>query len=352
MDIKLSGAARRVLNDPALISVRDGWFTRLRRLFDGEDDAKTVFAVAGITGYSGDPSLLYSEPERWVVECLENLAERAGQAQEPDIFTPLCIQNGVFGVHYVDSILGCGVFFEYDQWYSNCLDCEVGELAKPDIDKSEAWQLTRRVTEAFTGANVKLPVYGLPTIASALNVAVNIYGERILTAMLCEPGAAAHDFKIINDTLKELHRRMIAMLPADQLQPVIPDGRIQPQGFGQICGCTTQLISPACYSGMVATLDSELLGVYPNGGMMHLCGAHEQHIPVFRAMKNLRAVQLNDRASEGLAEYHAGLRPDQIIYLYPCDGMPAEKAVDITKGERLILVGWYKINKNTAAVIL
>jgi len=346
MGIKLSGAARRVLNDSALISVRDGWFGRLRRLFDGKDESETVFAVNGITGHSGDPSLLYSEPERWVVECLENLAEHAEQAENPDIFTPLCIQNGIFGVHYVDSIFGCNVFFEYGQWYSGYLACEVGELPTPDINKSEAWQLTRRVTEAFVGANVKLPVYGLPTIASVLNIAVNMYGERILTAMICEPGAAAHDLKIINDTLIELHRRMIAMLPADQLQPVIPDGRIQPPGFGQICGCTTQLISPACYGEMIAALDSELLGVYPNGGMMHLCGAHEHHISVFRDMKNLRSVQLNDRASEGLAEYHSGLRPDQIIYLYPCDGMPAEKAVDITRGECLALVGQYKINKS------
>ena len=345
MDIKLSAAARRVLNDSALISIRDGWLSRLRRLFCGEDDAKTVFAVSGITGYSGDFSLPYSEPERWVSECLENLAENAKQAGDPDVFTPLCIQNGVFGVHYADSIFGCNVFFEYGQWYSEFLDCEVGELPKPDIEKSEAWQLTRRMTEAFAGAGVKLPVYGLPTIASVLNVAVNMYGERILRAMLCEPAAAARDLKTINDTLIELHRRLIAMLPADQLQPVLPDGRIQPPGFGQICGCTTQLISPACYGEMIAPLDSGLLGVYPNGGMMHLCGAHEHHIPVFRSMENLRAVQLNDRASEGLAQYHAGLRPDQIIYLCPCEGMPAEKAADITKGERLVLVGRHRAGK-------
>jgi hypothetical protein len=172
-----------------------------------------------------------------------------------------------------------------------------------------------------------------------------MYGERILTAMLCEPDAAANDLKIINDVLVELHRRMIAMLPANQLQPVIPDGRIQPQGYGQICGCTTQLISPACYADMIAPLDNELLSVYSSGGMIHLCGAHEHHIPAFRDMKTVRAVQLNDRAAEGLAEYHAGLRSDQIIYLYPCGGMPAEKAVEITDGERLVLVGPYIFDK-------
>jgi hypothetical protein len=343
---QLGAAARRILNDSELILVRDDWFSRLRRLFGGEDDAKEVFAVGGITGCSGDSSLLYSEPENWVIDCLEDLAKHAEKAKNSDIFTPLCVQNGVFGVHYIDSIFGCDVFFEYGQWYSGFLDCEVGELRVPDIDKSEAWQLTRRLTEAFVGADVKLPVYGLPTIASALNVAVNMYGERILEAMLREPAAASHDLKIINDTLVELHRRMVAMLPAKQLQPVIPDGRIQPPGFGQICGCTTQLLSPACYGDMIASLDCELLGVYPEGGMMHLCGAHEHHIPVFRAMKALRSIQLNDRAAEGLAKYHSGLRPDQIIYLYPCDAMTAQMAVDITGGERLVLVGQHSFDKN------
>ena len=344
MNIKLSEAARRILNDSELISIRDGWFERLRRLFNGTDDIQTVFAVNGVNGNSRNTSF-YNEPERWVTESLENLAERAERARNAEIFTPLCIQNDVFGVHYVDSIFGCRVFFAHGQWYNDYIECEVGELSPPDIDKSEAWQLTRRITEAFVSADMKLPVYGLPTIASVLNVAVNIYGERILTAMITEPNAAAHDLKIINDTLINLHRRLIAMIPANQIQPVIPDGRIQPPGFGQICGCTTQLISPDCYRDMIAPLDSKLLSVYPNGGMIHLCGAHEQHIPVFRDMKNLRSVQLNDRASEGLAEYYAGLRPNQIIYLYPCDGMPIEKAVEITGGNRLVLVGPHRIDK-------
>ena len=342
---RLSDSARRVLNDPELISIRDGWFARLRRLFDGADDARTVFAVDGVNGCAGSPSLLYCEPERWVAECLENLAEHAGQAKNTYIFTPLCIQSDIYGVHFVDSIFGCKVYFKYGQWYNEYLSREVGDLTPPDIDKSEAWRLTLRVAKAFVNADAKLPVFGMPTIASALNIAVNLYGERILASMLCEPEAAAHDLRIINDTLMGLHRRMAGLISANQLQPVVPCGRIQPPGFGQICGCTTQLISRACYRDMIAPLDSELLGVYPEGGMIHLCGAHEHQINIFREMSPLRAVQLNDRAAGHLADYHAGLRPDQIIYLNPCDDMPAVKAVDITGGKRLVLVGRYRENK-------
>jgi hypothetical protein len=63
-------------------------------------------------------------------------------------------------------------------------------------------------------------------------------------------------------------------------------------------------------------------------------------------MMKLRAVQINDRAAEGLMEYYNCLRPDQIIYLTPCDGMSVEKALDITKGNRLVLVGDYKYIKS------
>lgn len=38
-----------------------------------------------------------------------------------------------------------------------------------------------------------------------------------------------------------------------------------------------------------------------------------------------------------------GLRADQVIYLNSCDGMPAERALEITKDKRMVLVGKYSI---------
>ena len=342
--MKLSNATHQILNDNELINIRDNWFDRLNRLFDGKDDSETVFAVCGVNGQA-DGTLLYSEPERWVIECLENLAEQAELARNTEAFTPLCVQNDVFGVHFVDSIFGCNVYRKDRQWYNDYLNTEIGTLTPPDLEQSEAWQLALRVTKAFADADVALPLFGLPTIASALNIAVNLYGEKILTEMLCESENAAHDLRVINNTLIELHRRFIEVVPASQLQSVVPTSRVQPPGFGQICGCTTQLISPDCYREMIEPLDSELLSVYPNGGMIHLCGTHEHHIPAFRYMRALQAVQLNDRAAGGLAEYYNNLRSDQIIYLTPCDNMSAEKAVEITGGKRLVLQGEYQLKR-------
>ena len=90
-------------------------------------------------------------------------------------------------------------------------------------------------------------------------------------------------------------------------------------------------------------LDNALLGIYPHGGMIHLCGAHEHLLPLFAKMENLKSVQLNDRASEGLEHYVKELREDQVIYLIPCKGMPIEKALEIAKGKKLIVNGAYEL---------
>jgi hypothetical protein len=88
---------------------------------------------------------------------------------------------------------------------------------------------------------------------------------------------------------------------------------------------------------MIADLDEDLLNVYENGGMIHLCGSHAQHIDCFRSMKSLKALQLNDRAAADLPLYFEGLREDQIIYLCPCEEMTVEQAVKITGGRRLVI---------------
>ncbi len=135
-----------------------------------------------------------------------------------------------------------------------------------------------------------------------------------------------------------MHKWYLDHLPLEQLQPVLPHTRAQPPGYGQLCGCSTQLLPPDLYEEFVAPLDEELLTVYPNGGMIHLCGVHTQHIPVWRQMKPLRAVQLNDRAAEDLEVYWNGLRPDQLFYVNPCPGMPVERIMKITGGRRLVII--------------
>ena len=97
------------------------------------------------------------------------------------------------------------------------------------------------------------------------------------------------------------------------------------------------LVSKELYDEFIAPCDEAVLNVYPNPGMIHLCGGHTQHIETFRNMKSLHAVQLNDRAAGDLKYYFEGLRDDQVIYLDPCKEMSAEEAMRITDGRRLVL---------------
>jgi hypothetical protein len=176
-------------------------------------------------------------------------------------------------------------------------------------------------------------------LSSPLNIALNLYGQEFLAAMLAEPGAARHDLRVIAAVIRRLHRWFQANVPLAQLQMVETKGRIQPPGHGQLCGCSTQLLSPDQYRRFIAPLDDGILSLYPGGGMIHLCGTHTQHIPVWRAMKSLRAVQVNDRAAEDLPRYFNELRRDQVIYVSPCAGMPIERIMALTGGQRVVIPG-------------
>jgi len=337
----ISKRAHEILNRRDLIEKRDLWYERLQNVFDGtlnEWNQENTFGIMGIWGKSScDP---YQEPERWVESCLEDLAEHYAVLENEIYFRPLGINLGVlYETHYIDKMLGAEVFHQDDQWYSRYLTTPVGELKMSDLDTDETWNLTLRAIRAFLDADVALPILSLPVIASPLNIAVNLYGGEFLMEMLSDPESALHDLEIITDLQCRLHTICREMVPAGQLQCTCSDGRAQPPGYGQLCGCTTQLLSGPLYEEMIAPFDDRLLSVYPNGGMIHLCGAHTQHLETFSKMKSLRSIQVNDRASWDLQEYFDQLREDQIIYFCPCDELTLHQAMEITNGHRMVLVG-------------
>lgn len=71
-----------------------------------------------------------------------------------------------------------------------------GEIGKNDIRGHHG-------KEHNLEADVKLPLFGLPTLSSALNIMVNLYGEEALVAMLDDEEAAMHDLKLYLDGLRE-----------------------------------------------------------------------------------------------------------------------------------------------------
>ena len=336
---KLSSEAHEYLNNESLIAERDMWFSRMRDLFEGRENeynCKKVFTLHGIVPRPRDNSYLYTAPEDWVTDCLELMLTQRGSGDEG--FTPVCVEYPPYGVHYIDKMLGAKVYHHAGQWNADYLTSPIGSLEMPDLDRDETWQISKRAVKAFLDADVKLPLFGLPTLSSPLNILLNLYGQEALIAMYDDEDAVRHDLDVINTLIRTLHRWYIDNIPKEQLQPVLSWCRTQPPGYGQLCGCTTQLLGKGLYDEFIAELDDAILGEYEHGGMIHLCGSHTQHMETFRNMKNLRSVQLNDRAAEDLELYLRGLRDDQIIYVNPCAGMPTDRIIDISKGERIVLV--------------
>ncbi len=336
---KLSAEARAYLNDVSLIAERDMWLKRMSDIFDGRENeynSQKVFTLHGVVPRPKNGSNLYTDPEDWVIECLETMyAERAANRLEG--FTPICISYPAYGVHYVDKILGGDVKFHAGQWNTEYLKTPIGSLEMPDLDKNELWQCTKRAVETFLDADVKLPLQATPVFASALNILINLYGQDGFIAMYEDEDAVRHDLGVINELIRTMHRWFINTVPREQLQACAPWSRCQPQGYGQLCGCTMQLLGADLYREYIADLDDAILGEYENGGMIHLCGTHTQHIDTFRKMKNLRALQLNDRAVEHLPNYLEGIRDDQVLYVTPCPTMSLEKIMEISKGKKIIL---------------
>ena len=395
----ISDYAHRVLNDPALIEERDMWFGRLDDLFEGRPDAynsRCAFTLLGREfapqGYneatwaappdslkrdfarimdslpligpeagqrrleyfrdilagsrvmgSGDGAcvcyepLSYAQPERWIEESLENMALAPRCADNR--FAPVIISNNFYGVHFIDRIFGARVYYKAGQWNADYLKTPVGELRMPDLETDETWALARRAAMAFVEADVALPLFGTPILSSALNILINLYGQNGLIAMLEDEDAARHDLETINALIRALPAWYREHIPLSQLQGTVTSTRTQPPGSGQLCGCTCQLLSGPLYREFIMPLDDALLGDYPHGGMIHLCGAHAQHIPAFREMRHLRALQLNDRACADLEAYLTGLREDQVLYYCPCPEMPLEKALALAGGRRLVVIG-------------
>jgi hypothetical protein len=322
------------LRDPRLCQARDAWFGRLEGLFAVQRQDRP-FVLHGVRQYTeaDDPDW-----EGWLDQALEALAQEAEKSLDRAVFRPLCINYNPRGVHFVDHLFGARVYQLDGSWQASPLGAPIGTLRQPDPNRIPAWQVMQEFARAFVARDVPAVLFGLPTIASVLNIAVNLHGQDILMAMLTDPDAARHDLSTISDLLLDLHRWYLEAIPRRQHQCIIPGERCQPPGYGQLCGCTTQLISAQTYRQFIAPHDDALLSLYPNGGMIHLCGRHTQHIPVWNEMASLRALQLNDRAAEDLSIYLGQSREDIVFYVNPCEAMPVERILAITGGQRVVIV--------------
>ncbi len=326
----------QVLTDPELVAARQGWEQRLRDLFDGQlPDAPIYLQGKDWTGETD----MYESPDQRAQEALDDLAEQVDLLRDEEVFRPLTVNSALHGVHFVDKIFGAKVY-ELDgrkgNWQTEYLTSPVGALERPDLETNAAWIAVRHFAQAFVASGVTVAVLHLPTIASAVNIGVNLYGQELLLAMMVDPAAAHHDLDVINGVLLDIHDWYRSNVPLDALHQVSSTLRYQPPGSGQICGCSTQLISADRYREFIADHDDAILSRYPNGGMIHLCGSHAQHIGAWRQMQSLTAIQLNDRAAEDLETYLREM-PEKVYYVNPCNRMPLEKVKEHAKTYKIVI---------------
>lgn len=322
---------RQILSDPELVAIRQAWEQRLRDLSD------PPIYLQG-KGWTGKTDMYESAAQR-AAEALDDLAKRAELLRDREVFRPLSVNSALHGVHFVDKILGADVFEldgEKGNWQAKYLSCAVGSLERPDLEANATWAAVTEFAESFVASGATAAVLQLPTIASALNIALNLYGQELLVAMMTDPAAAHRDLEVINGVLLDIHDWYRANVPPDLLHQVACGGRYQVPGCGQICGCSTQLISADLYREFIADRDDAILSRYPNGGMIHLCGTHTQHIGTWREMQSLTAVQLNDGAAEDLETYLREM-PEKVYYVNPCEGMPLETVEELAKTFKIVI---------------
>ena len=324
------------LNDPQLLDVCSYHVKRLERMFAG-DRTDGPFLLSGYGGHGkADPE---KEPEKWVEECLENLYEHADLAADRKVFRPLVSEYWFWGVHFTDMVFGAKVRSRSGLWWSPGVENELGELPVPDLETNEFWKTAQRLTLAQVSYGVTLPFFTTQVLGEPWNQFYNIYKDRALTGFYDDPEGMKRDLDIVTDTLVEMHKWFLSVIPAKNYQPICAGGRFQPYGHGQMCGCSTHLISGQLYEEFIRPLDERVASLFPKGVMLHLCGNHVQHIPAWRKMPGICAFQLNDRAIDDLSEFYNRTRPEQLLYLNPSQNMPISKILEITdNGQKSVII--------------
>ena len=329
---------------PEISAAQAYYSKRFEDLYAGKPVSGPVALNGRMYGHShglwgtNDPDPL-NQPSAWIDDVLTDMVANASETANMKTFKPLLAEFDVFGTHYIDALFGAKVYFHEGQVWSEPLDCDMADIAMPDLSKNEVFvksvALARKVVEVSQGRFfISNPVLSCP-----INIGINIFGDKLLWGLVERPDAARHALRIINNVILECMKAFNEAIPCKQHRTGCGNSRYAPDGFGLIDGCATQLVSAGHYAEFFAPLDAELLGAYANGGMIHLCGAHAQHIPAWRSMKKLRSVQINDRAADDLLLYAKGLRPDQVIYVGATANTPMSTILEVAKTRPIVIQG-------------
>jgi len=324
------------LQDKQLIASRERWMAELETIFTGRTPVRPFYLAGYMAQASADA---FRDPLAWARQAAADLEAHAECLLDEEVFRPLVFEHWLYGVHFTDKLFGAEVYYRHDQWWSKGLPNAIGELPVINFETNPIWKQARELTRAILSLETTVPFITTQVLGGPFNQMFNLYKENLLTGFYDNPAGVRRDFRVLTDALVYMHNWYRDIIPADQFQPIYAAGRCMPRGYGQMCGCATQMISKEIYDAFIRPLDEEVLSVYPHGGMYHLCGAHAQHLATWRDMPGLRAFQINDRATEDFDLYFSTLREDQIFYAFPTAAMTRDRMLQKTGGKRTVFFG-------------
>jgi len=98
----VKGEALQVLTDPELVAARRGWEERL------DDTSASPVYLKGMHRRAGSDTP--EDAEGRMQEALETLAKHVDKLRDKEVFRPLSVDSGLYGVHFVDKIFGADVY--------------------------------------------------------------------------------------------------------------------------------------------------------------------------------------------------------------------------------------------------
>ena len=308
----------------------------MRQLLCGQQpDRVPVFEYAALSL----PAVGPYDCENWLAEKLNELKNNFDLYCDTVTWRIPAFALSRYGLHFISAVLGCEIqqrdnktwcvpFSQQRQYMEN--------FRIPDLEENQIFlemlDLIKFVDEVTQN---QLPIE-LPFLAEPLLAAVDLFGAEFLTLLADEDSLADRLLADISSAILNIRSRLL-QAAGNNLCDYHTCACPMPNGYTFLHGCTTHLVSAQTYRDRIAGLDAMHLTHEAEGGCIHLCGQHTQHIPTWRSMPAVRAVQLNDQASLDVERYWSELRSDQFVVLWVNDNMSLEQVMKTTRGRRLAI---------------
>ncbi|MHC4716041.1 MAG: hypothetical protein ACYS5V_03670, partial [Planctomycetota bacterium] len=226
--------------------------SRFEALFAGAPAVQTAAVCGPMFGRShglrGNNDIdMLAEPDEWITDCLTDMGARVPELADRGTYAPAHFELDALGTHFIDALFGAAVEFHDGQVWSRQLGCDVADLQAPDLSARTVLEAALTTATKAVEAGHGRVFVTTPVLSCPINIALNLFGQRLLLALLAAPRAARRALRIITDVIQECIRRFRRAVPHDLLRPTVASTRYMPAGYGFVAGCAPQLVSAEVY---------------------------------------------------------------------------------------------------------